>query len=276
MRRLIAWLWLIPVPLTFGFDLLTGTGWPVIAGTVLAAAAVLPILVRVHAGRTPSRALWIAVLGLLVSLGFVAIAATLSLTVLWLSLITLALLGRFGARPRASVTMAVRALANITVAGMLPDGLIFALVSTIVITVPISLGLSQPFTDRSPVERGATASEAARRRTATELHDVIAHEITGIVVLAQAAGRSDNAQLTSTALGRIEASGTRALEEIRRLVSETRTEAASRTPIADGPQALRDRVESFGDRAQIAIDVGAIDDEAVWPVLDRVLEIGRA
>src|SRR5699024_1705948 len=101
MRRLIAWLWLIPVPLTFGFDLVTGTGWPVIAGTVLAAAAVLPILVRIHAGRTPSRALRIAVLGLLVSLGFVAIAATLSLTVLWLSLITLALLGRFGARPRA-------------------------------------------------------------------------------------------------------------------------------------------------------------------------------
>src|SRR5699024_1258332 len=113
--------------------------------------------------------------------------------------------------------------------------------------------------------------EGHRRRIATELHDVIAHEITGIVVLAQAAGRSDNAQLTSTALGRIEASGTRALDEIRRLVSETRTEAASRTPIADGPQALRDRVESFGDRAQIAIDVGAIDDEAVWPVLDRVL-----
>src|SRR5699024_1705949 len=109
MRRLIAWLWLIPVPLTFGFDLVTGTGWPVIAGTVLAAAAVLPILVRIHAGRTPSRALRIAVLGLLVSLGFVAIAATLSLTVLWLSLITLALLGRFGARPRASVAMATLA-----------------------------------------------------------------------------------------------------------------------------------------------------------------------
>lgn len=271
MRRLIAWLWLVPVPLTFGFDLLTGTGWPVIAGTVLAAAAVLPILVRIHAGRTPSRALWIAVLGLLVSLGFVAIAATLSLTVLWLSLITLALLGRFGARPRASVAMVVLALANITVAGMLPDGLIFGLVSTIVIIVAISIGLMQRFTDRSLVERRATAAEAERRRIATELHDVIAHEITGIVVLAQAAGRSDNAQLTSTALGRIEASGTRALDEIRRLVSETRIEAASRTPIADGPQALRDRVESFGDRAQIAIDVGAIDDEAVWPVLDRVL-----
>src|SRR5699024_774866 len=131
--------------------------------------------------------------------------------------------------------------------------------------------LMQRFTDRSLAERRATAAEAERRRIATELHDVIAHEITGIVVLAQAAGRSDNAQLTSTALGRIEASGTRALDEIRRLVSETRTEAASRTPIADGPQALRDRVESFGDRAQIAIDVGAIDDEAVWPVLDRVL-----
>src|SRR5699024_10783415 len=141
-------------------------------------------------------------------------------------------------RPTASVTMAVLALANVHVAGMLPDGLTFGLVSTIVIIVAISIGLMQRFTDRSLVERRATAAEAERRRIATELHDVIAHEITGIVVLAQAAGRSDNAQLTSTALGRIEASGTRALDEIRRLVSETRTEAASRTPIADGPQAL--------------------------------------
>src|SRR5699024_12862816 len=85
------------------------------------------------------------------------------------------------------------------------------------------------------------------------------------------AGSSNNAQQTSTAVRRIEAHCTPALDEIRRLVSETRTEAASRTPIADGPQALRDRVASFGDRAQIAIDVGAIDDEAVWPVHDRVL-----
>lgn len=270
MNRLLAWLWLIPVPLTFVFDLLTGTGWPVIAGTVLATTAVLPILIRVHSGRTPSHALWIVVLGLLVCLGFVAIAATLSLTVLWLSLITLALLGRFGSRARTSVAMAVLALANIIMAGTLPDGLIFGLASTIVIIVAISIGLMQRFTDRSLVERKATAAEAERRRIATELHDVIAHEITGIVVLAQAAGRSQNAQLTSTALGRIEASGTRALDEIRRLVSETRTEAASLTPIADGPRALRDRVESFGDRAEISIDVGDVD-EAVWPVLDRVL-----
>src|SRR5699024_8977466 len=92
MGRVTARRWLVPVPLAFGFDPLTGAGWPVIAGTVLATAAVLPIRVRIHAGRTPARALWIAVLGLLVSLGFVAIAETLSLTVLWLSLITLALL----------------------------------------------------------------------------------------------------------------------------------------------------------------------------------------
>src|SRR5699024_12796137 len=104
-----------------------GTGWPVIAGTVLATAAVLPILVRIHAGRTPARALWIAVLGLLVSLGFVAIAETLSLTVLWLSLIALALLGRFGARPRARVAMAGLARAPHPVGRRLRGGLVFLL-----------------------------------------------------------------------------------------------------------------------------------------------------
>lgn len=271
MRRLIAWLWLIPVPLAFGIDLLTSTGWPLITGAVLPVAAVLPILIRIQLGRTSARMLGIAVLGVFVALGLVAIAASMSLTVLWLSLVTLAMLGRFGSGPGPIALIAVLAVANIIVPSLLPDGLIFGLAFTTVIIVAISIGLMLRFTDRSLVERKATAAEAERRRIATELHDVIAHEVTGIVVLAQAAGRSDNAQLTSTALQKIEASGTRALEEIRRLVSETRTEAASRTPIAEGPQALRDRVEAYGQRAQISIDTGEIDDEAVWPVLDRVL-----
>ena len=198
-------------------------------------------------------------------------ADTLSLTVLWLSLVTLEMLSRLASGPATIALTVVLAVANVVVPALRPDGLLFGLAFTTMIIVAASIGLMLRFTDRSLAERKATAAEAERRRIATELHDVIAHEVTGIVVLAHAASRSDDAQLTSTALQKIEESGARALDEIRRLVSDTRTEAASRTPVAEGPQALRDRVEAYGGQATISFDTGDVEGGAVWPALDRVL-----
>ncbi|GAA4516874.1 sensor histidine kinase [Brevibacterium yomogidense] len=271
MRRLLAWLWLIPVPLAFGLDVLISTGWLSIAGIVLAAAVSLPVLIRVQRGHTQPRSLRWAALGLLLALVPVIAADTMSLTALWLSLVTLAMLSRLASGPATTALLVVLAVANVLVPALLPDGLLFGLAYTTLIIAAVSIGLMLRFTDRSLAERKATAAEAERRRIATELHDVIAHEVTGIVVLAQAASRSDNAQLTSTALQKIEESGARALDEIRRLVSDPLREAASRTPIATSPQALRDRVEAYGGQATLSFDTGDVDDEAVWPALDRVL-----
>ena len=299
MRRPLTWLWLLPVPLSFALELLIGSGWLLILGNVLAAAVALPTLIRVH--RHPDRRLsllW-AVLGLLAALALTAASATLSLTSLWLSLVALAMLTRTAATQAGSAPIVVLAVANIIVAGLMPDGLTFALMVTGLVIAAIAIGLMLRSNDRTLIEKQATATEAERRRIATELHDLIAHEVTGIVVLAEAAGRSDDNDLRTTALTKIEKSGTRALEEIRRLVSASRnqdhlsqtraaasarpagsaagtgsvtgSEAAARTPVAAGPQALHDRVAAFGEAAHLTIDIPAEVDGEVWPVLDRVL-----
>lgn len=66
---------------------------------------------------------------------------------------------------------------------------------------------------------------------ADDLHDVVAHEIAGIVVLAQA-GRAQADSASSQLLEQIESSGKRALEAIRDTVSQARTAPVSAT-IAD-------------------------------------------
>ncbi|WP_209323455.1 sensor histidine kinase [Brevibacterium renqingii] len=271
MRRFNRWLWLIPVPLAFGFELLLGSGWFLLLGNVVAVAVALPVLIRHQQGRVRAAGLWMSVCGLLVALGLVAIAHTISLTVLWLSLVTLAMLARSASGRVPTALIVILAVANALVPGLMPDGLIYALASAVLIVAAISIGLMLRFTDRSLLERQATAAEAERRRIATELHDLIAHEVTGIVVLAQAAARSDNADLTSTALHKIEESGTRALEEIRRLVADGDADRPARAPVAESAQALRDRVEDYGEQAEISIETTTDVDRRIWPVLDRVL-----
>ncbi len=291
MRRLLTWLWLIPVPLTFALELFIGSGWSLILGNVIAVAVGLPILIRAQLRPGRSARLEWAVLGLLGGLALAAVAATLSLTTLWLSLTVLAMLTRASSGRMSIASIVVLAVANIVCPLVMADGATFALMVFALIIAAIAIGLMLRSNDRTLIERQATATEAERRRIATELHDLIAHEVTGIVVLAQAAGRSDSPDLRTTALAKIEDSGTRALEEIRRLVSDARSdtrtdaspvtaagtvsdpgaETASRTPIASGPQALRDRVAAFGESATITIDTPTEVAAPVWPVLDRVL-----
>ncbi|WP_432789303.1 histidine kinase [Brevibacterium sp. K11IcPPYGO002] len=291
MRRLLTRLWLIPVPLTFALELFIGSGWSLILGNVIAVAVGVPILVRAQSRPGRSAPLEWAVLGLLGGLALAAVAATMSLTSLWLSLVALAMLARTSSSRLNIASIVVLAVANIVCPLVMADGATFALMVFALVIAAIAIGLMLRSNDRTLVERQATAAEAERRRIATELHDLIAHEVTGIVVLAQAAGRSDNADLRSTALTKIEDSGTRALEEIRRLVSDarsdTRTDAspvtasttasgpdfqpASRTPIATGPQSLRDRIAAFGESATITIEAPTEVAAPVWPVLDRVL-----
>ena len=65
MRRLLTWLWLVPVPLTFALELLIGSGWALILGNVIAVAVGLPILIRAQLRPGRSARLEWAVLGLL-------------------------------------------------------------------------------------------------------------------------------------------------------------------------------------------------------------------
>lgn len=71
-------------------------------------------------------------------------------------------------------------------------------------------------------EQQIEARDRERRAMAAELHDVIAHELTGVVVLAQAVGQGTGDPQARLALERIELSGKRALGHIRSLVSTLR------------------------------------------------------
>jgi signal transduction histidine kinase len=71
------------------------------------------------------------------------------------------------------------------------------------------------------------AQTAERMALARELHDVVAHHVTGIVVQAQAARlmAEQNPQVAVEAMGRIENAGVEALAAMRRLVRSMRGDA---------------------------------------------------
>lgn len=281
MKTVITWLWLLPLPLTFAFEVLNGSGWLLVVADLFALGTALPILLRTQTAIArgqvrPLGLLSLAALALLLALIPVALSTTMSLTVMWLSLVAVVMLARSFDSPWQLLLLILLCVGNIAVPLLLPgDGLTLAFAASTVIVAGLSLGLLLRMIDRSLSERQTTAAEAERRRMATELHDLVAHEVTGIVVLSQAAARSDDAQVLRSALGKIEESGTRALDEIRSLVSSTAEGPGARSPLASGPQSLIDRVSEFGGHATLDLDLDPTLAEAVpapvWPVLDRVL-----
>jgi signal transduction histidine kinase len=94
------------------------------------------------------------------------------------------------------------------------------------------------------------AQQAERMALARELHDVVAHHVTGIVVQAQAAQLVADPVKTAEALGRIERSGTEALAAMRMLVGSMRGAQAGDAGAADAATAdleadLRAVVEGY-------------------------------
>ncbi|PZG35165.1 two-component sensor histidine kinase [Spongiactinospora gelatinilytica] len=134
-------------------------------------------------------------------------------------------------------------------------------------------------------DRREQATHAVRRaerlELARELHDLVAHHITGIVVQAQAARTvaEQKPEAVVPALDAIATAGADALTSMRRLVSVLRAQDdASRTPgvaLAD----LRLLVERFntGGRTKAVFEVGRGVSETVlpqetWTTLHRVLQ----
>jgi len=86
----------------------------------------------------------------------------------------------------------------------------------------------------------AEAKSAERMALARELHDVVAHHVTGIVVQAQAAKMvaKNDPKLTQEAFDRIEAAGIEAMTAMRRLVASIRSGEPSDTPTEDATMDL--------------------------------------
>ncbi|MFC4058428.1 sensor histidine kinase [Planomonospora corallina] len=136
---------------------------------------------------------------------------------------------------------------------------------------------------RFQMERRREAVHAVRRaerlELARELHDLVAHHITGIVVQAQAAKVVAEAkpEAVAPALDAIAGAGADALTSMRRLVGVLRADEAARSPgtrLAD----MRLLVERFSAHGpQVAFEIGeGVTDETLPPevmtTLHRVLQ----
>ncbi|MEV6909710.1 histidine kinase [Amycolatopsis sp. NPDC051071] len=105
----------------------------------------------------------------------------------------------------------------------------FAALLLLGISVAVGLALRSRDSERTQVIQSAIsdAQTSERMALARELHDVVAHHVTGIVVQAQAAKLmgEKNPQVAVEAMGRIEDAGVEALAAMRRLVRSMRGDA---------------------------------------------------
>ncbi|MEV7092790.1 histidine kinase [Amycolatopsis sp. NPDC051045] len=108
---------------------------------------------------------------------------------------------------------------------------VLAFAATLLLGISIAVGLMLRSRDseRTQIVQSAVsdAQTAERMALARELHDVVAHHVTGIVVQAQAARlmAEKNPQIAVDAMGRIENAGVEALAAMRRLVRSMRGDA---------------------------------------------------
>ena len=108
----------------------------------------------------------------------------------------------------------------------------------------------------------ATIAERERRLMAAELHDLVAHEITGIVVLTQAARQRDHDPTTAAALQRVEDAGHRAMGHIRTLVADT---AQPNSATAHDLDDLNDLVARFAESCPATVIWRADEAHGVHP-----------
>jgi signal transduction histidine kinase len=110
------------------------------------------------------------------------------------------------------------------------------------------------------VEAGRAVVEE-RTRIARELHDVVAHHLTAVVIRSQAAERvaATRPEVASQTVGWIAATARDALAAIRQTVHVLRDESGTgRAPLAPGPsladlRAIVDRVEAAGLRVDLVL-----------------------
>jgi signal transduction histidine kinase len=161
----------------------------------------------------------------------------LPLTEVFAGVVIVVFLVRYARPPQAwgaigllSTAVGIAAVSNLSYSGSRFSDLRSLFVSALLmlgISVAIGLYFRARDSERTQVVEAAVteAQTSERMALARELHDVVAHHVTGIVVQAQAAKMvgGKNPELAMDALGRIEEAGTEALVAMRRLVRSMRS-----------------------------------------------------
>jgi signal transduction histidine kinase len=166
---------------------------------------------------------------------------------------------------RSNAALAGAAVATLTIIGrliagsVLPDATILTLVSLAAVTaLGLYVGTRRAYVEqlsvraeRAEQEREELAAQAAvdeRARIARELHDVIAHHVSLMVVQSGALRRGvEAADATAPVLDSIATTGREALAEMRRLLGVLRPDA---TPAARTPQPGLREIADLAEQAQ--------------------------
>ena len=303
--RVLRWAWLAPLALLLLLDLATSdeaaSGWQVCFVSLGTVAAVVGIGASLRLFRTPvvgrevgteastALAAGFAVAGAVV-------AAFTSAPVVVSSALVYALMVLLGVRLADARGMRDLGLAAAVVLAAvvqpLPvhgDGLFLASLTLTVVVISAALGLVVREQRRGVVLARQLAAAGERRSMASELHDTVAHEITGIVVLAQAArlpatsGAAASPQDRSIAL--IEQAAGRALEQVRELVETLRTRdtppaaadhpggPAQLAPAGTGSRPLTELIDAFAASgpARVVVDVRPVDlSTSGWLAAQRI------
>ncbi len=152
-----------------------------------------------------------------------------------------------------------------------PDGLfdhrvLWALAGVITWSAALAVGLYLRYLDFLHRQALETARREERLELARELHDVVAHHVTGIVVQAQAArfAGQDHARELLSALDSIEAAGTSTLAAIRQLVGLMRDpDDAAPGPSPEPIAQLVQRFAEHGPPVDLRLPAGA--PTSGWP-----------
>ncbi|MBA9005710.1 sensor histidine kinase [Thermomonospora cellulosilytica] len=129
----------------------------------------------------------------------------------------------------------------------------------------VAVGLSLRLLDARARATAERVRRAERLELARELHDVVAHHITGMLIQAQAAqvvARRNPEEVTGS-LVEIEAAGADALAAMRRVVGLLR-DADDAAPVSPGPERLSELVERFGRRGP-KVCLSVPDEDVTWP-----------
>jgi signal transduction histidine kinase len=151
--------------------------------------------------------------------------------------------------------------------GLFDHRTLYALAGATLWSAALAAGLYFRYLDFLHRQTLETARRQERLELARELHDVVAHHVTGIVVQAQAArfaGADDGRTLLST-LGSIETAGTDTLAAIRQLVGLLR-DPDDTGGVTPGPEPISRLVARFAEHGP-AVDLRLPDGlpASCWP-----------
>lgn len=244
--------------------LLTVRGWPPGLAVGVAICAVALLRRRNLAWAALAGLIVFAAAGLAVALGAISVGPLFGGGLAGLLVLGAAMVRTLPPRPAVLIGIAgTLVIAACETAG--PDGLfdhrvVWALAAAAAWIAALAVGVYLRFLDFRHRQTLDDVRRQERLELARELHDVVAHHVTGIVVQAQAARFTGQADSHAT-LGDIEAAGAETLTAIRQLVGLLRDpqDSASTLPAPEPIGQLVERFARHGPAVELRLP------SASWP-----------